>query len=145
MSPGICRPRGGRNSGLLGCGVGSEVAPDSSSSLDKNDYTFAGHGSLGYQFAAGHFVIATYEHRPGRLRDGCQLQVLVSNSMPNYSRLCLPGHSGEAFFAQDFRRARGAAGGDAKFQKISCYWSSKRHPAGRLDAVWLCIRALFNL
>ena len=45
------------------------LAPYSSSSWDKNDYTFAGRGSLGYQFADGLFVTATYFGYAGDLTD----------------------------------------------------------------------------
>ena len=45
------------------------MAPYTSSSWDKNDYTFAGRGSLGYQFNDGLFVTATYFGYGGDLTD----------------------------------------------------------------------------
>jgi len=45
------------------------LRPYTSSSWDKNDYNFAGRGSLGYQFADGLFVTATYFGYGGDLTD----------------------------------------------------------------------------
>ena len=58
------------------------LAPYSSSSWDKNDYTFAGRGSLGYQFTDGLFVTATYFGYGGDLTDHT---AITASQLDHYS------------------------------------------------------------